>query len=136
MESLEDLESLGGAECLDDLESLKDLESPEDLESLEGLENLEGLEILEGLKSLGGLESLEGLESLGSLERLDFFGSSFTARFRIEGAIQGALAGMSQQKMKAVGGWKLSASVDLYTRLERPGVEFSSTMMKRLERQL
>ena len=55
---------------------------------------------------------------------------------RIGGATQGALAGMSQQKMKAVGGWKSSASVDLYTRLERPGVEFSSTMMRRLERQL
>ena len=51
---------------------------------------------------------------------------------RIGGATQGALAGMSQQKIKAVRGWKSSASADLYTRLERPGVEFSSTMMKRL----
>lgn len=55
---------------------------------------------------------------------------------RIGGATQGALAGLSHQKMKAVGGWKSSASVDLYTRLERPGVEFSSKMMKRLGRQL
>ena len=51
---------------------------------------------------------------------------------RIGGATQGALAGISQQKIKAVGGWKSSASADLYTRLERPGVEFSSTMMKKL----
>ena len=55
---------------------------------------------------------------------------------RIGGATQGALAGISQQKIKAVGGWKSSTSADLYTRLEKPGVEFSSTMMKRLERQL
>ena len=51
---------------------------------------------------------------------------------RIGGATQGALAGLSRQKMKTVGGWKSSTSVDLYTRLERPGVEFSSTMMKKL----
>ena len=51
---------------------------------------------------------------------------------RIGGATQGALAGLTQQKIKAVGGWKSSTSADLYVRLEKPGVEFSSKMMKML----
>jgi hypothetical protein len=44
---------------------------------------------------------------------------------------QGA-QGAAVQEIKAAGGWKSSTSADLYMKLERPGVEFSSTMMKKL----
>ena len=51
---------------------------------------------------------------------------------RIGGATAGAVAGLNQQKIKAVGGWSSNASADLYVRMRRPGIEFSAKMLRKL----
>ena len=51
---------------------------------------------------------------------------------RIGGATARAVAGLNQEKLKAVGGWSSNASADLYMRMERPGIEFSAKMLQKL----
>ena len=46
-------------------------------------------------------------------------------------ATAGAVAGISREKLKACGGWT-SNSVDLYVRMDKPGIDFSSKMLQRL----
>ena len=51
---------------------------------------------------------------------------------RIGGVTAGAVAGLNQQKLKAVVGWSSNASADLYMRMERLAIEFSAKMLWKL----
>ena len=50
---------------------------------------------------------------------------------RIGAATAEAVAGMNKEKLKACGGWSSNA-VDLYVRMDKPGIEFSGKMLQRL----
>ena len=43
----------------------------------------------------------------------------------------GAMAGVSREQLKACGGWKIDV-VDLYIRVDQPGIAFSGKMLQRL----
>ena len=50
---------------------------------------------------------------------------------RIVAATAGDMAGVSREQLKACGGWEIDV-VDLYVRVDKPGIAFSGKMLRRL----